>query len=324
MRKEKISIALATYNGEHYLAEQLESFASQTRLPDQLVVCDDCSNDNTISILESFAASAHFPINIYINRNNLGTGRNFARALNLCTGDIIAFSDQDDVWLPHKLEKIEQTFIHNPNISYVISDAIIVDDNLQPLGYTIWEHRKFSRYWQNQFERGNELDVFLRLTITTGMVTAIRDHIRHFCDPLDFINHDSWYIPLAAVFDHHGALIKEPLVKHRQHSTQQYGASKLPFKRRLKRAFKNNLKSINRDIKLLESLLSYIDNSKHDTQLINLLISKLNEKCNHLHTRSIINNNNRYSRLPKIFREIKRKRYFKYGSWKNIIIDILS
>src|SRR5215207_2518174 len=99
----RISIALCTYNGEQYLQQQLDSFVAQSRPPDELVVCDDRSTDRTVPIVEDFAKRAPFRVELVINETNLGSTRNFEKAIGLCTGDIIFLADQDDVWLPEKL-----------------------------------------------------------------------------------------------------------------------------------------------------------------------------------------------------------------------------
>src|SRR4051812_16300560 len=98
-----ISIALATYNGEKYLSAQLESLALQTRLPAELVVCDDCSTDRTIDIIDEFIARAPFPVRVARNESRLGFVNNFMRAAQGCRADLIAFCDQDDIWEPNKL-----------------------------------------------------------------------------------------------------------------------------------------------------------------------------------------------------------------------------
>lgn len=100
---EKISIAIATYNGGRYLREQLESLYTQTRIPDEVVVVDDHSCDNTQEILEEYRISKG--LRYYINDTNLGVNKNFEKSIRLCTGDYIAICDQDDVWLPEKIEK---------------------------------------------------------------------------------------------------------------------------------------------------------------------------------------------------------------------------
>ena len=85
----RVSIAMATYNGSAYVAEQLDSFARQTRLPDELVICDDCSTDDTVAKLEAFAAYAPFSVRIERNPQNVATTANFGKAVDLCQGDVI-------------------------------------------------------------------------------------------------------------------------------------------------------------------------------------------------------------------------------------------
>lgn len=106
MQKTHISVAMATYNGEKYIQEQLDSLAKQTVLPYELVVCDDGSKDKTVRIIEAFASSAPFPVHLYVNESNLGYADNFLKAAALCNGNWIAFCDQDDVWLSNKFSRV--------------------------------------------------------------------------------------------------------------------------------------------------------------------------------------------------------------------------
>src|SRR5215217_2190591 len=99
----RISIAMATYNGAGYLQEQLESFLSQTRQPDELIVCDDGSGDATLDILERFRQSVPFAVQIHRNETRLGFTKNFEKALLKCSGDLVFLSDQDDVWFAPKV-----------------------------------------------------------------------------------------------------------------------------------------------------------------------------------------------------------------------------
>jgi glycosyltransferase involved in cell wall biosynthesis len=93
-----ISIALTTFNGERFLPEQLESLARQTRLPDEIVITDDASTDDTLCVVKKFSANAPFPVKVYRNAVRLGWARNFVRPAQLCTRELIAFCDQDDLW----------------------------------------------------------------------------------------------------------------------------------------------------------------------------------------------------------------------------------
>lgn len=101
---EKISIAIATYNGARFLREQLDSLYSQTLLPDEIIVCDDRSNDGTADILEEYHRKHGLKYNI--NEQTLGCSANFIRAFSLCTGDYVCICDQDDIWMPHKIETL--------------------------------------------------------------------------------------------------------------------------------------------------------------------------------------------------------------------------
>lgn len=132
----KISIALATYNGARFLREQLESFAAQSLLPDELVVSDDGSTDGTTEILEEFARSAPFKLNVHRNPDRLGFSRNFEAAIARCTGDILFLSDQDDVWFAGKIETVCRAF-DAPGVQAVLSGQIVTDGDLKHRGITM-------------------------------------------------------------------------------------------------------------------------------------------------------------------------------------------
>jgi glycosyltransferase involved in cell wall biosynthesis len=124
---------MATYNGARFIGEQLESLARQTVLPSELVVTDDGSTDDTLAIVEAFAARAPFPVRIEKNPKNLGYPANFMKAASLCTSEYIAFCDQDDIWLPHKLEACLAAF-DSEDVLCVYHDANVVSVDLTPLG----------------------------------------------------------------------------------------------------------------------------------------------------------------------------------------------
>src|SRR5262245_39518929 len=99
-----VSIAMATCNGEKYIRRQLDSLAAQKQIPAELVIADDKSEDNTISIIDGFAKTAPFPVRVYRNETRLGYRANFMRAAGLCQSELIGFCDQDDNWYPQKIE----------------------------------------------------------------------------------------------------------------------------------------------------------------------------------------------------------------------------
>ncbi len=154
MTSLRLSIAMATYNGMPYLTEQLESLARQSRLPDELIICDEASSDGTVKAIEIFAASAPFPVRFHANPKRLGLIRNFEKAATLSTGDIIFFCDQDDVWLPEKLAEMEQQFVANPNAQVILNDAALTRADLSEGGRTQYGNILHMRMPPSRFVTG--------------------------------------------------------------------------------------------------------------------------------------------------------------------------
>lgn len=200
----RISIAMATYNGANYLQDQLDSFLYQTRPPDELVVCDDGSTDETLSLLETFRAQAPFAVHIHRNEARLGYAKNFERALSLCTGDIIFLSDQDDVWFCRKIAEVERIFQVRQTAFVVQADMVLADQAMQPTGHT---------------QLSNILAIGLgSASYVWGCGSALR---RSFLDlalpfPVDGTGHDNWIHRLALALEVR-ILHPVPLQYYRRH-----------------------------------------------------------------------------------------------------------
>lgn len=177
---KKISIAMATYNGARYIADQIESIAKQTRPPDELIVSDDCSSDETIETLKSIARQCFFPVRISVNEKRLGYALNFASAISLCSGDLIMLSDQDDYWLPQKIERVISFFEENPCTMVLVNDAELADESLHPVGATKIDRLRAA---------GLNLDDF-----STGCCTSFRSEILPLILPIpaEYTAHDTW------------------------------------------------------------------------------------------------------------------------------------
>lgn len=132
MASVTVSVALATFNGERFLPEQLDSLCNQTSTPHELVVCDDGSSDATVQMVRDFAARAPFPVHIHSNGRRLGYRDNFLRAAGLCTGHLVAYCDQDDVWLPLKIARCAEAFAVAEPPSVVVHSYAVVDERLAP------------------------------------------------------------------------------------------------------------------------------------------------------------------------------------------------
>ena len=221
----KISIALCTYNGEQYLRSQLDSFLEQHRLPDELIVCDDRSSDETTQIVERFAARAPFTVDLFVNEKNFGSTRNFEKAISLCTGDLIFLSDQDDVWLPQKIERIESEFTKDEGAGLIFSDAEVVDEDLKPLGLRL-SSLTFHDSCRQDMRNGKQFESLLRQNFVTGATAAFRSSFREILlptpDGVPNLIHDAW-IALSIANEARIVFIDEPLIKYRQHGSQQIG-----------------------------------------------------------------------------------------------------
>jgi glycosyltransferase involved in cell wall biosynthesis len=226
MTKPGLSIALCTYNGEAYLEDQLNSIAAQRCLPDELIVCDDGSTDRTLQVLDAFARNSPFPVSIHTNASTVGSNKNFEKAILLCTGDIIALADQDDFWLPEKLSRIVDAFKANPSAGVVFSDALVVDQNLNPLGITIWDRFEFTQKRRRQFDSGNAFGVLIKKNVVTGATMAFKKVYTDRIVPIPTMwVHDSWIAFIMSLYAEM-VYIDEPLIKYRQHPGQQIGARK--------------------------------------------------------------------------------------------------
>lgn len=319
----KISIALATYNGETFIQQQLNSILEQTRLPDEFIIVDDGSTDSTISILRHFKKEAPFSCTIIASVKNRGTAYAFKSAIDLCKSDIIVFCDQDDIWNRKKLEKIEKAFIQTPNIDYVISDASLIDENSNNLGYTLWQQKKFNRSWINRFNAGEDFKALFLKRITTGMTTAINQRIKQLGNykPSNVI-HDAWYIYAASILNYKGKLIDETLLNYRQHNHQQFGSIQRKFLNNLLYSLKKNKEVIDSNLKILKPLFDFAKN--HIEVVETHKLEFLAQKVSHFESRKRITEVNYPSRIIKISRELYLGRYQKYSSVSNVIFDFLA
>jgi glycosyltransferase involved in cell wall biosynthesis len=225
IRSGKISIAMCTYNGARFLPAQIESFLAQSRLPDEVIVCDDGSIDDTAEIVRRFAEKAPFAVHLHINEKNLGSTKNFEKAIGLCTGDLIFLSDQDDIWLSEKIARIEATFLKNKNLALIFSDAELVDEGLDPIGHNLWSFT-FPEAHRKEALNGGFFDVLLRQNAVTGATMAFRSEYREMVlpipDGIPNLIHDAW-IALVIANSSEIGIIDEPLIRYRQHPSQQLG-----------------------------------------------------------------------------------------------------
>lgn len=198
----RVSVVMATYNGTRFLAEQLDSIANQTRVPEEMVVSDDNSADDSVAILEDFARRAPFSVTVLTNAETLGYGQNFNRALKHSSGDLVFLSDQDDVWYSRKIETIVTMAESNKRLLYV-HDLLYTDRALQPLGLTSLSDRA---------RQGRPA-----MTLHNGCATVVRKELLRVALPVPrFVAHDNWLHAVAEAA-RSKAIIGDPLAYYRMH-----------------------------------------------------------------------------------------------------------
>lgn len=245
MNETRIDILLAAYNGEQFLKEQIDSILNQTYKDWRLLIRDDGSTDGTIQIIKSYAAK--YPDKIRLvedNLGNLGVGQNFGRLLELCQAEYIMFCDQDDVWLPGKLEKTfskmketEKLYPDTPIL--VFSDLKIVDENLKVIADSLHSYHKIDPIKESLLKN------LIFHSFVTGSTIMMNKKLRDISIPIpQFSRMHDWWVALNAANSGKIFYIHAATVLYRQHPKNVVGSKKTAmtpsvFILKLKRFFRD-------------------------------------------------------------------------------------
>ncbi|MGM5630097.1 glycosyltransferase [Apibacter raozihei] len=219
----RISVAICTYNGENYLSGQLDSIVSQTVQPDEVVICDDGSTDKTHSIIEEFQSRYPSMVKFFHNTTNLRVIKNFEKAINLCNGDIIFLSDQDDVWFPYKIETVLNHFQKKPQCKALFHDLKLMKEDSE-LQQTIWDVLLFKNVFNNISLNSKFVEYLLKYNnVVTGAALAFKKEVKNDILPLDSgLIHD-YQIAIKLAIKNSISAIPETLGYYRLHKGQQIG-----------------------------------------------------------------------------------------------------
>jgi len=243
-----VSIALCTYNGEKFLAQQLDTLFNQTYKNIEIIAVDDCSTDNTFNILKTYAKD-HPNFTVYQNEKNLGFLKNFETAAGYCKGEFIAFCDQDDLWHPKKIE-LQVAVIGDNQLIY--HDSEFINDDNESLG------KKMSDVFN--FYRGDQPEAFLFDNCISGHAMLIRRDLLQYAFPLKENYYHDWWIAYVAANIGTIDFIPKALVQYRQHTEANTDLL------RLNKAKKNKRNNLHKTDKLrlektwLEHCLNYPQN----------------------------------------------------------------
>ena len=221
---------MATFNGERFIAEQLESILNQTRLPDEIVISDDHSTDKTLTvakkILEPACAERGIDLTIVSHDGPAGVSANFHHAVSQTTADVIALADQDDVWHAEKLETLVSHFEALPELLMAHSDADLIDDAGASLGMGVLDSLRITGRERHDLVTSRGIRALVRRNLVTGQTALIRRSLVELsADIPEGWVHDEWWALIAASMD---GLLLDPRVfqSYRQHAGNEIGASK--------------------------------------------------------------------------------------------------
>lgn len=202
MRK-KISVCMATYNGEKYIKEQLDSILSQLQEDDEIIISDDGSNDKTVKIINKINDPR---IKIFFNKNKNGLTYNFENAIKQAKGDYIFLSDQDDIWLPNKITLSLKGLEDN---DVVVTNCMITDSNLNTINDSYFKLNNSKKGFFKNFYRSSYLGCCV------GFRKNLLSDILPF-PPNLYLYHD-WWIGYIADMKYKVEFIETPCLLYRRH-----------------------------------------------------------------------------------------------------------
>jgi glycosyltransferase involved in cell wall biosynthesis len=218
MEQKLVSIAMATYNGAKFLSRQLDSIYAQTYRPLEVVVTDDCSDDETLTILEEYR-SRH-GLRVVSNPTRLGFMKNFEKAISLCSGEYIALSTQDDIWLPHKIERLVSSI---GKTSLICSDVSLIDERDAVMVQSL---QRALHIPVPQTE--NQFTTLAFLDYVRGCTSMFQRSLMSRALPIPeaAMSHD-WWLGICATRMRGVTYLSEQLTLYRRHSSNTVGVHEL-------------------------------------------------------------------------------------------------
>lgn len=212
----EISVAVALYKGGQFAPAQIQSLLMQTRVPDEIILTDDSPDDSTFHAIEHFLSDCR--IRYYRNESTLGVTGNFDRALSLCTGDFIFLCDQDDVWLPNKIETMVQALQDAPECDGAFCNSRAVNAELEPLDFTFWQMRCFIPKMQRQIYDHSLAVMLKRIPVAAHGIVLRRQALAYILPMPDLPGFypDSW-IALQVAIHCNWKLVDDILTLYRVH-----------------------------------------------------------------------------------------------------------
>ena len=313
----KISVAIAACRGGRFIGAQLASIAAQSRLPDEVLICDDGPDEATAAAVQKF--SGVLPLKYQVNPEVLGVTGNFNKVLSLVDGEIVFLCDQDDVWYPQKIAEMSSFFAPG-EVTGVFCDSDIADENGNVAGVTHLETRGYgylrnapAGIWQGQ------LAASCRRFPAAGHDMAVSAALLRRVLPLAELPacHDN-YLGVAGAALGAWRICPCSLGIFRRHGESCSGAGeKMSLAaqwRAARQSAKDNTFAWN--AALFQAVSERLPDLPDEVQAM------LHKRAEHSQHRAEMNTV-WWKRLPLIYREIRAENYRKFGrGWKNVVQDL--
>lgn len=321
-KTSSISVALCTFNGSRFLAEQLQSIAAQTVLPSELVICDDGSTDETLSILNQFAENAPFQVQLFQNEKRLGPAENFEKAICACNGEVIFLCDQDDIWETDKVEHMMQAFEANPTAAYAFSNAEMIGDQSANVGATLWDAVGLQTKLAD-FRDAGQVRILLKHNVVTGATMAFRKSFRELVLPIPSgWMHDYWIVLLGSSLSY-GVPVPECLMKYRRHASQVCGWRKMTFWQVVQRSLNAGTEDWTGKVANFRKVLEHLNSISGLAACAPNKLRLIREKEHHLAVRSKTRASSGFWRIAQVLAEATTGRYQRFSdSWYSIVRDL--
>lgn len=321
----KLSIVLCTYKGAAFLPEQLDSFLAQTRLPDEIVVGDDASPDESWTIIQDFVARARaMGIDVRATRHatNLGYVANFSKTLRQATGDVLFLSDQDDVWRPDKLAVMEARFTEDPALVLLCSDARLVDAAGQPNGGTLFGVLELNPAERDAVRSGRAFAVLIRRSMVTGATAALRRQALDMALPVGpgWI-HDEWMAMVLSTVGRVG-MVEDQLIDYRQHASNQVGMRKRNLLDKWRDLTRSRVEQFEAEVGRQQALEAHL--RRLGDVVPPACLSSVVGRRKHFEVRVAMGRHSRWKRILAIWREARHGNYQRFGTGKRSVLrDLL-
>ena len=227
MKNNQVKILLATYDGDQYIEDQINALLDQTYKNWELLVHDDNSTDHTVKIIREYSKKYPDKIKFIDDDRSFGSAyENFSFLLNQVRSDYIMFCDQDDIWLPNKIEvtlkemKSMEGIYGKGKPLLVHTDLTVIDEYENTLADSFWQYQHIDPY-------RDSVNFLIFQNVVTGCTVMINRKLADLALPMpkDIIMHDWWMALVASVFGKIG-IVHGQKVLYRQHSTNDTGAKK--------------------------------------------------------------------------------------------------